>query len=137
MTTGSNATGMPGLPGMGMMAALGAVFWFGFAMFVRVLEPFGLLQGGARAVMFVIAVPIVLVMIPGARAVLRYPAERMTEIIGIITAFAILLDGLAFGFFPAIYGSDPAHQIAGAGLILWGGGLGILVAYAIQMRAGR
>ena len=52
MTTGSNATGMPGLPGMGMMAVLGAVFWFGFAMFVRVLEPFGLLQGGARAVMF-------------------------------------------------------------------------------------
>jgi hypothetical protein len=134
MTTGSNATAMPGL---GMMAVLGAVFWFGFAMFVRFMEPFGLLQGGARAAMFVIAIPIVLVLIPGIRMAMRYPAERITEIIGIITAFAILLDGLAFGFFPAIYGADPAHQIAGAGLILWGGGLGIVVAYAIQIRAGR
>lgn len=68
---------------------------------------------------------------------MRFPAERMTEIIVISTAFAILLDGLAFGFFPAIYGADPAHQIAGAGLILWGGGLGFLAACALQMRGGR
>jgi hypothetical protein len=135
--TGSNATAIPGLPGLGMMAVLGVLFWFGFAMFVRFMEPFGLLQGGARVAIFVVAIPIVLTLIPGVRMAMRFPAERMTEIIGIITAFAILLDGLAFGFFPAIYGTDPAHQIAGAGLILWGGGLGILVAYAIQIRAGR
>lgn len=41
MTTGSNATAMPGLPGLGVMAVLGAMFWFGFAMFVRFPEPFG------------------------------------------------------------------------------------------------
>jgi hypothetical protein len=137
MTTGSNATDLPGLPGMGMMAVLGAVFWFGFAMFVRILEPFGLLQGGAKVVMFVIAIPIVIALIAGIRVVMRYPAARMTEIIGIITAFAILLDGLSFAFYPTLYGNDPAHQIAGAGLILWGGGLGVLAALGIQMRAGR
>lgn len=127
----------PDLPGMGMMAFLGVVFWFGFAMFVRLLEPFGLLQGGAKVGMFVIAIPLNVVLMEGIRRMMRYPAARMTEIIGIISAYAIMLDGLAFGFFPGLYGNAPAHQIAGAGLILWGGGVGLLVAYAIQMRAGR
>jgi len=45
MTTGSNATAMPGLPGLGVTAVLGAMFWFGFALFLRFPEPFGLFAG--------------------------------------------------------------------------------------------
>jgi hypothetical protein len=119
-----------------VMALLGAVFWFSFAILVRVMEPFGLLEGGAKTVMFAVTVPVTMVLMLGIQRVMSYPGARMVEVIGIITGFAIMLDGLAFGFFPQLYGREAAHQIAGAGLILWGGGVGMMVALVMQRRAG-
>jgi hypothetical protein len=116
------------------MALQGMVFWLGFAIFVRVLEPFGLLQGTVKVVMFVLAVLITVALMVAIRAVMGYPAARMVEAIGIITGVAIMLDGLAFGFFPELYGREAAHQVAGAGLILWGGGVGMMVALWMQRR---
>lgn len=119
-----------------VMAVLGAVFWLAFALLVRVMEPVGLLQGAARAVVFALAVPGTLGLIWGIGRVMRYPAARMVEAVGIITGVAIILDGLAFGFFPGLYGQAASHQVAGAGLILWGGGWGMVAALWLQRRAG-
>jgi hypothetical protein len=121
---------------LAVMALQGVVFWLGFAIFVRALEPFGLLQGGAKVAMFVVAVPLTVALMAGIRTAMGYSAARMVEVIGIITGVAIMLDGLAFGFFPQLYGREVAHQVAGAGLILWGGGVGMMVALVMQRRAG-
>ncbi len=46
-----------------------------------------------------------------------------------MTMVAICLDGLAFGFFPGLYGAAEAHRLGAAGLVLWGGGVGMVLAY--------
>lgn len=110
-------------------ALLGAALWLGAALLLRVLGPLGIYDGGTRILAYALTIPgtwpFVLLMERAARL------SRQQVAIGyaVGTAAATMLDGVALAWFPELYGSEVAH-IAGAGAaILWGAGVGMVLAF--------
>jgi hypothetical protein len=110
----------------------GAALWLGAAMLVRALGPMGILEGWLLAVAFVALVPVTIPAVLFTQKVVGPSRERLLASVSLITATALCLDGIGFGFFPALYGSEPTHVIGGAALILFGGGVGLILALVIK-----
>jgi hypothetical protein len=105
----------------------GAVLWFLAAMLVRVLAPMGALSGVGRIVTYALVVPGTVPAIWLARVVAKLARDQTATGIVVVTAVALLLDGVAFAWLPTLYGPDPALWLAGAAVILWGAGVGLVL----------
>jgi hypothetical protein len=105
----------------------GAVVWFLAAMLVRVIAPMGAFSGTWHIVTYVLVVPGTVPAIWIARAIAKLARGQTAIGIMVATAPAGLLDGVAFAWFPGLYGPDPAQWLAGAALILWGAGVGLVL----------
>ncbi|MDZ4764127.1 MAG: hypothetical protein SGI73_06195 [Chloroflexota bacterium] len=112
-----------------LFVVLGAIFWFSAAMLVRI--------GGTAIftpsnplliVMYVAAFPVGIGFIVIARAVSGLPMGAMFVPTVVMTFIALMLDGIAVGFVPQLYGDTPDWVMRGAALILWGAGAGLLCA---------
>ena len=112
---------------VGILMIYGVVLWFLAAMLVRVLAPIGALSGVWQGVTYVLIVPGTVPAIWIARALAKLARGQTAMGILIVTAMALLLDGTAFAWFPALYGPDPAHWLTGAAVILWGAGVGLVL----------
>jgi hypothetical protein len=108
--------------------AYGAGLWFGAAMLVKALGPLGLLSGWSLAIGFVLLFPVTIPAVVLTQKVVGPSRERLLAAVSLITATALCLDGIGFGFFPGLYGAEPGHVIGGASLILFGGGVGLILA---------
>jgi hypothetical protein len=114
---------------VGLFVVLGIVFWFSGAMLVRIGGPKVFTEGNPLlVVLYILTLPISLGFIAIARALSGVPLRDMLVPSAIMTAVALLLDGVAVGFFSQLYGSTPDWVMHGAGLILWGGGVGLVCA---------
>jgi hypothetical protein len=110
-----------------ILAIYGAVLWFLAAMLVRWLAPMGALSGFGQVVTYVLVVPGTVPAILSARVVAKLAQNQTAMGILVVTAAALLLDGVAFAWFPTLYGPDPALWLAGAAVILWGAGVGLVL----------
>jgi len=114
--------------------AYGAVVFLLAALLLRQMSLAGWLDGPARAIVFVLAVPGSLPVVLVLRRLAGLLPGQLLGGMAIGTGTATLLDGLALSWAPALYGG-PAH-VAGAGAaILWGAGVLIFLAYVIDRRA--
>lgn len=114
------------------LAALGAVFWFLAAMMLRALVPMGALDGWARVLTLALVVPGTYPFVLLSRWLARLRADQIGVGIAIVTAAALLLDGVAMLWFPGLYASDPAQVVACAGAIFWGAGVAVLLGLALN-----
>ena len=113
-----------------LFVVLGIVFWFAGAMFVRLTEPLNLVSNAPLlAVMYMVAIVILGVGLVIARFLSGLPLNALYNPTLLMTTTAMVFDGLAHGFFPSIYGTDPAHIVRGAGMIFWGGAIGIILTW--------
>lgn len=117
------------------LAVLGIVFWFLAALTIRLLGPAVFAQQGlALALVFALTVPIAWAFVwagaltSGARGAAVFPTSAL------MTSVAMLCDGVAVTFFPALYGLPPATLHLGAAWILWGAGLLQLIAFGWSRR---
>jgi hypothetical protein len=110
-----------------VLAAYGAVLWFLAAMLVRVLAPMGALSGIWQVVTYALVVPGTVPAIWIARGISGLARGQTAIGILVVTGAALLMDGVAFGWFPQIYGADPAHWLAGAAAVFWGAGVGLVL----------
>lgn len=110
-----------------ILAVYGVVLWFLAAMLVRMLSPIGALSGVWQVVTYVLVVPGTVPAIFGARVIAKLARGQTAMGITVVTAAALLLDGVAFAWFPVLYGPDPAQWLAGAAVILWGAGVGLVL----------
>ncbi len=110
-----------------ILAAYGALLWFLAAMLVRVIAPMGALSGVWQVVTYALVVPGTVPAILGARVIAKLARGQTAMGISVVTAAALLLDGVAFAWFPTLYGPDPAHWLAGGAVILWGAGVGLVL----------
>ncbi len=106
----------------------GAVLWLLAAMLVRTLGPAGALDGIWRLVTYAAVVPGTVPALLLARKLARIARDQMLAGIAIVTATALLLDGIAHAWFPALYGTDPILIVKGAAAIFWGAGVGLVLA---------
>ena len=114
-----------------ILAGLGALLWLVAALLLRLLAPLGIHEGTGRVVLYAAIVPgtlpFVLFLIRAAGL------HRSQALAGVATALAVamLLDGVALAWFPALYGPDAA-AVAGAGAaILWGAGVFLVLGAAV------
>jgi hypothetical protein len=115
-----------------ILVLYGVIVWFLAAMLVRVIAPIGALDGWWRALTYALVVPGTVPAIWIARAIAKLARGQTATGIMVATAPALMLDGVAFAWFPALYGPDPAHWLAGAALILWGAGVGLVLSIVMN-----
>jgi hypothetical protein len=110
-----------------ILALYGAVLWFIAAMLVRTIGPMGALDGYALLITYALVIPGTVPAIWIGRMLAKLSHDQMAIGILVVTAAALLLDGIAHAWFPALYGSDPALLVKGAAVIFWGAGVGLVL----------
>jgi hypothetical protein len=83
-------------------------------------------------VTFAAVVPILIGGVVAIRALVGWGREGLTGMFAILIAPATICDGLVFGFVPWLYGEGAGHQMAAAGLIIWGVGVTLFTAWWIE-----
>jgi hypothetical protein len=110
-----------------ILAIYGAVLWFLAAMLVRNIGPMGALDGSARIITYALVIPGTVPAIWIGRVLAKLNRDQTAISLIVITATALLLDGIAHAWFPSLYGSDPVQIVKGAAVIFWGAGLGLVL----------
>ena len=113
---------------------LGAALWLLAALILRTIGPMGAMEGIARLWLFLAIVPGTVPFVLLFRRVVGLGPGQLTTGFALGTAMAMVLDGLALSWAPGLYG-DSLALVAGSGAtILWGAGVGIFLAHAIDRR---
>jgi hypothetical protein len=105
----------------------GVILWFLAAMIVRYIGPMGAFVGTALVITYALVIPGTVPFVIIGQHLMGLDKGQIASSIMITTATALLLDGIAFNFFRSLYGTDPAIIMAGAALILWGAGVGLVL----------
>lgn len=111
-----------------ILVIYGSVLWFAAAILVRMLGPMGALDGGWGLLTYVLVIPGTVPAIIAARPLAKLRSDQTTVGIAVVTATALLLDGIAHSWFPALYGTDAALLVKGAAAIFWGAGVALVLA---------
>ncbi len=123
--------GRAGLTGGQVASCLvqGSVLWLAFALLLRWLGPMGIYEGPLKIGIYLLAIPLTVPIVFQVEWLAKLRRDQVFTGMAVGTMAAILLDGLALGFFPRLYG-ETVDMWAGAGaLILWGGGVGLLLGW--------
>jgi hypothetical protein len=110
-----------------ILALYGALLWFIAAILVRTIGPMGALDGSARVITYALVIPGTVPAIWIGRMLAKLRRDQTAFSILVITASALLLDGIAHAWFPDIYGTDPVLRVKGAAVIFWGAGVGLVL----------
>jgi hypothetical protein len=84
-----------------ILAIYGAVLWFLAAMLVRTIGPMGALDGVSGIIVYALVIPGTIPAIIAARPLAKLRRDQTVTGISIVTATALLLDGVAHASFPA------------------------------------
>ena len=111
--------------------AVGVSLWFVFIFVVRSI-PWAF-DGGIRSVMlFLITIPLTWGFVVLLKKLVSLTPQTTFEGVVLATVAAMLLDGLVFTFVSHWYGSSQEHIRYGAGFILWGAAMGMLIAWLMH-----
>jgi hypothetical protein len=110
---------------LAILIASGWVFWFVGAMICRVIGDMGWFDGSARLLVYAALVPGTVPVVLLARHLAKLADDQVALGIAIVTAAAIMLDGIALAWFPALYGQGIDQTAASGAVILWGGAVAI------------
>lgn len=113
---------------MAILIPYGALLWFLAALLVRMLNPMGALGGVAGIITYALVIPGTIPTIMIMRRIAGIAPAQLIAATALTVATALLLDGVAHGWFPALYGPDPTRHAAGSGAIFWGAGVAIVLA---------
>ena len=112
------------------LAALnGAALWLAAALLLRWLGPLGIHDGAARVILYALVLPGTYPFNLLIKAIARLERGQMVQALALGTAVATLLDGIALAWFPNLYGIGIEMHMGAATVILWGAGVGILLAF--------
>ena len=108
--------------------AVGVSLWFIFIFVVRAIP--WVFDGGIRsALLFLLTIPLTYGFVVFLKKAVSLTPQTVFAGAALATTAALLLDGLVFTFVSHWYGSTQEHIRYGAGFILWGAGMGMLIAW--------
>ncbi len=106
----------------------GVVLWFLAALTCRFLAPMGVFDGMNRVILYAAIWPGTVPFVFLAMKIARLSRSQIGIAYSIATAAAMLCDGVALAWFPALYGTKVEYIAASGAVILWGAGVGIILA---------
>jgi Family of unknown function (DUF5367) len=116
-----------------LFITLGIIFWFTAAMVIRFCGDTVFSKGNPLLIwFFVVAFPITYFFLLITNLVTKVPYTEMLKPVVIMTITATLLDTIALSFFTTLYGQSFEVALFGAAWILWGVGIGLLFAIALE-----
>lgn len=107
------------------LIALGATLWLVAALLLRFLAPFGIYEGTGRFILYFLIIPGTYPFVLLVRYLAKLAPNQTGIGLAVVTAAAILLDGIALGWFPELYGEGHLNAANAGAAILWGGGVAI------------
>lgn len=121
---------------VGLSLLVGAVLWFVAAMMLLILGPMGIYEGSSRVILYALIIPGTVPFLLIGFRIARLEIHQYFIGTALMDLAAMLLDGVALAWFPALYGGTP-ELVAGAGAaILWGAGVALALAFFMN-RTGR
>jgi hypothetical protein len=118
-----------------LLGLIGAVLWLLAAIILRIIAPLGALEGSTRALTYALVIPGTVPFIFITRTLVRLRADQTAIGIAVVTATALLIDGIVVAWFPAVYGGELAQVKACAATILWGAGVGMALSFIVNKEA--
>jgi hypothetical protein len=116
-----------------IIGAVGAALWLAAALLLNVLGPRGIYEGTNRVVLYLLVIPGTWPVLPMMARLAGLAKSQLGLGMAFGTTVAVLLDGLALAWWPALYGGP--DYVAGAGaVILWGGGIGMALGFYAARR---
>ena len=116
----------------GTLGVIGMVLWFIAAILLRNIGPLGAFEGGNRVLLYALTIPGTMPFIGMTQKLARLASNQIAIGIAIVTATALLLDGVAVAWFPRLYGHELAQVTNSAAAILWGAGVGLILAFLLN-----
>lgn len=114
---------------LGITILMGVVLWFVAAIMLRYLEPMGVLDGNARALTYALIIPGTVPFVFLIKIAAGLGRHQLALGLSLATGTALLCDGVATAWFPALYGPDDDSVLRSAAAILWGGGGAIFLGF--------
>ena len=115
-----------------MLIIIGAVLWFAAAVLLRTIGPNGAFEGNRQILLYALTIPATVPFIWIVKKLVGLANNRIAIGYSLATATALLLDGVAVAWFPALYGSDLPQVTNSAAAILWGAGVGMVLAFVLN-----
>jgi hypothetical protein len=109
----------------------GLALWLGAIFLVRAIGPMGAFSGWGLIISFVALIPGTIPAVLLTRRVMGPLKDQMLMGVTIISTIALLLAAIGFSFFPTLYGSNMTQVLAASGFMMWGGGIGFVLALMI------
>ena len=115
---------------------LGIVFWLNGVLIVRLVGAHLLTEGNPGLFLaFLIAIPVTLITLYVTKLISTLEYSQLLRPIVIMTFTATTCDAIAFTWFRSVYSESYEIALYGAALILWGAGLGLMLAYYFDSKA--
>jgi predicted membrane chloride channel (bestrophin family) len=118
-----------------LFVALGAAFWLAAALIIRFCGTTVFTENNPKLILlYLLAIPITFVFLWVTKAISNLSYADLLRPVVIITLTATFLDSIALALFRQLYSQSFEVALHGAALILWGVGLGLLLAFYLDSR---
>jgi len=118
------------------LVIIGAVLWFVAAMLLRVLGPMGVFEGNGTAVLYALVVPGTYPFIVMTQKIAGLARDQLALGISVLTAAAMVLDGIALAWYPYLYANDVDLVASSGAAILWGAAVGMILSFCMNRTDG-
>lgn len=114
------------------LVIIGAVLWFAAAILLRTIVPNGAFEGNRHILLYALTIPATVPFVWMVQKLAGLASNRIAIGYSLATATALLLDGIAVAWFPSLYGTELSQVTNSAAAILWGAGVGIILAFIMN-----
>ena len=111
-----------------ILIGLGAALWLLAAVLIKILSPLGVHEGGWRVLLYALIAPGTYPFVLFTAWVAGLARDQIFTGYAVATMTAMLLDGMALAWLPQLYGSTVEDAANAGAVILWGAGLGLVIA---------
>jgi hypothetical protein len=111
---------------------IGMVLWFCAAKLMHVIVKQNFYNGYGITVTYALTIPGTIPFVILLRKLVGLRTDQIAIGYTIATTAALLLDGAVFAFFPSLYADNAADALQAAAAILWGAGVGQVLALVIN-----
>lgn len=109
----------------------GIVLWFGAAVLTQLVGRIGAYEGLGPAILYALIIPGTVPFVYLTRTLARLRPSQTAVAMAIVTATALLFDGVAFAGLRALYWHEATSAAAS---IFWGAGVAIALGIAMNAR---